>query len=51
MVLGVMYVFGGSTIRGFNYCMMIGVITGTYSSVAVAAPLLMLSKKAKPATA
>ena len=41
IVLLVMYIFGGSSIRGFNYCMMIGVITGTYSSVAVASPLLM----------
>jgi SecD/SecF fusion protein len=42
IVLLVMYMFGGSSIRGFNYCMMIGVITGTYSSIAVASPLLML---------
>ena len=41
IVLLVMYIFGGSSIRGFNYCMMIGVITGTYSSIAVASPLLM----------
>ena len=42
VVLLVMYIFGGGSIRGFNYCMMIGVITGTYSSIAVAAPLLTL---------
>jgi len=41
IVLLVMYIFGGGSIRGFNYCMMIGVITGTYSSIAVASPLLM----------
>jgi SecD/SecF fusion protein len=41
IVLLVMYIFGGTSIRGFNYCMMIGVITGTYSSIAVASPLLM----------
>jgi SecD/SecF fusion protein len=50
-VLAVMYVFGGESIRGFNYCMMIGVVTGTYSSVAIAAPLLMLSRKAEPTRA
>ncbi len=50
-VLAVMYIFGGESIRGFNYCMMIGIITGTYSSVAIAAPLLMLSKKAEPVRA
>ncbi len=42
IVLLVMYIFGGGSIRGFNYCMMIGVITGTYSSIAVASPLLMI---------
>jgi SecD/SecF fusion protein len=41
IVLLVMYIFGGTSIRGFNYCMMIGVITGTYSSIAVASPLLL----------
>ena len=42
-VLLIMYIAGGSSIRGFNFCMMIGVITGTYSSIAVASPWLMLS--------
>ncbi|MCK4342651.1 MAG: protein translocase subunit SecD, partial [Phycisphaerae bacterium] len=27
-ILLIMYIFGGSSIRGFNFCMMIGVITG-----------------------
>ncbi len=51
IVLLVMYIFGGTSIRGFNYCMMIGVITGTYSSIAVASPLLMahLGRKVQPA--
>ncbi len=43
VVLLTMYIFGGTSIRGFNFCMIIGIITGTYSSVAVAAPLLMLA--------
>ena len=52
IILLVMYIFGGSSIRGFNFCMMVGVLTGTYSSVAVAAPLLMVRfGKAKLATA
>ncbi len=41
-VLLIMYVFGGSSIRGFNYCMFIGVVAGTYSSVLIASPLLLL---------
>ena len=42
LVLLTMYIFGGESIRGFNYCMIIGVLTGTYSSIAIAAPLLMV---------
>lgn len=53
IILLVMYIFGGSSIRGFNYCMMVGILTGTYSSIAVAAPLLMMrfSRKYRPTTA
>jgi len=51
IILLIMYIFGGSSIRGFNFCMMVGVLTGTYSSIAVAAPLLMvrLSREPRPA--
>jgi SecD/SecF fusion protein len=45
VVLLIMYIFGGISIRGFNYCMFIGVITGTYSSIAIAAPLLLFGAK------
>ncbi|MFO0838705.1 MAG: protein translocase subunit SecD [Phycisphaerae bacterium] len=48
-----MYIFGGSSIRGFNYCMLIGTISGTYSTIAIATPLLLLGTevKAQPARA
>jgi len=45
LVILVMYIFGGEGIRGFNFCMMVGILTGTYSSIAVAAPLLMAGAK------
>ena len=45
VILLVMYIWGGSSIRGFTFCMMIGVLTGTYSSIAIAAPLLMVRAK------
>ncbi len=41
LILLIMYIFGGPSIRGFNFCMMVGIITGSYSSIAVASPLLM----------
>lgn len=44
MVVLIMYIFGGSSIRGFNYCMIIGVVTGVYSTVAVAGPMLLLGR-------
>ena len=37
-----LYIFGGEVIRGFTFAMIWGVIVGTYSSVFVAAPLLLV---------
>jgi preprotein translocase SecF subunit len=37
-----LYVFGGQVIRGFTFAMIWGVLVGTYSSVFVASPLLLL---------
>lgn len=36
LVLGAMFFFGGATIRGFLFAMIIGIIVGTYSSIFVA---------------
>jgi preprotein translocase SecF subunit len=36
----VLYLFGGEAVRGFAYAMLVGVMVGTYSSIAVAAPLV-----------
>jgi SecD/SecF fusion protein len=37
----VLFIFGGEVTRGFSFAMLIGVITGTYSSIFVAAPILI----------
>ncbi len=37
-----LFLFAGETLRGFSFAMIFGVIIGTYSSVFVAAPVLML---------
>jgi preprotein translocase subunit SecF len=37
----VLYIFGGPVLRGFSFTMLVGVITGTYSSVYVAAPVVL----------
>lgn len=45
VVLLAMYIFGGSSIRGFNYAMFLGSISGVYSTVAIAAPILLFGAK------
>ena len=39
-VLITIFIFGGETLRGFMFAMIIGVFIGTYSSIFVAAPLI-----------
>jgi SecD/SecF fusion protein len=41
-VVFIMYIFGGKGLRGFNFAMLFGVIEGTYSSIAISAPILLL---------
>ena len=40
MVLFIMFIFGGESIRGFIFAMLIGIIVGTYSSLFIATPVL-----------
>ena len=42
IALGALYAFGGEVIRGFTFAMIWGVVVGTYSSIFVAYPLLLL---------
>jgi SecD/SecF fusion protein len=44
----ILFIFGGQVTRGFAFAMLIGVITGTYSSIFVAAPILVDMAKSKP---
>lgn len=37
-----LFIFGGEIINNFAFAMVIGIIVGTYSSVAVAAPLVLI---------
>ena len=45
-VVFIMYAWGGAGIHAFNFVLLVGITFGTYSSVAVAAPLLMGFRKA-----
>jgi SecD/SecF fusion protein len=40
----VMYVWGGSGIHGFTFALFIGIIVGTYSSIMIAAPILLFGQ-------
>jgi preprotein translocase subunit SecF len=36
-----LYMFGGEVLHGFSFALVIGILIGTYSSIAVAAPMLV----------
>lgn len=44
----ILFIFGGEVTRGFAFAMLIGVVTGTYSSIFVGAPILVDFAKDKP---
>jgi preprotein translocase SecF subunit len=41
LVVAVLYVAGGQVLRDFAFALLVGVVTGTYSSVFVAAPIIV----------
>lgn len=45
LVVGALWVFAGGTIRAFSIALFVGVCVGTYSSVAVAAPVYALLRE------
>ncbi|MHB1922731.1 MAG: protein translocase subunit SecDF, partial [Chitinophagaceae bacterium] len=48
LTLLILFIFGGEVTRGFAFAMLIGVITGTYSSIFIAAPILVdMDKKSE----
>ncbi|MBU1696051.1 MAG: protein translocase subunit SecF, partial [Proteobacteria bacterium] len=45
IVLFALYFLGGEIIHNFAFAMIIGVIIGTYSSIFVASPIVLLAHK------
>lgn len=41
IVVFILYAFGGAGIHGFAWCLLIGCIAGTYSSIYIASPILI----------
>ncbi|MFT5424545.1 MAG: SecD/SecF fusion protein [Phycisphaerales bacterium] len=46
----ILYTVGGSGVRAFSFTLLIGIVVGTYSSIAVAAPLVWSGKSGKVPT-
>ncbi|MFN8062071.1 MAG: protein translocase subunit SecF [Vicinamibacterales bacterium] len=42
-----LYLFGGEVLRGFAFTMLVGIVTGTYSTVFIAAAVAILMSRAK----
>ncbi len=45
LVVGSMYIFGGEALRDFSLTLLVGIIFGTYSSVYIASPIMLLFNK------
>ena len=45
----VLYIFGGATLKDFAFAMMVGLASGTYSSIFIASPVLTHWKEREPA--
>jgi len=48
LVVVVLYFFGGEGVKLFAFVMIIGVVVGTYSSIYIASPLLLIFGEGRP---
>ncbi len=48
IVILILFIFGGEVTRGFSFAMLIGIVTGVYSSIFVGAPILIDIGRNKP---
>ncbi len=50
-VMAILFIFGGEVIRGFSFAILVGIVVATYSSVCLAAPLIVDLQGKKPVDA
>lgn len=50
LVVLILFLFGGEVLRGFSFALVIGIIIGTYSSIFIAAPIVLDFSKKKVST-
>jgi SecD/SecF fusion protein len=48
LAVGSLLIFGGATLQDFAFAMMVGIISGTYSSIFIASPVLTAWKEREP---
>jgi preprotein translocase subunit SecF len=48
LVLLSLFLFGGDTLKGFVLALLIGIVSGTYSSIFNASPLLVVWRRLQP---
>lgn len=41
LAVSALYLFGGQVLKGFSFALVVGIIVGTYSSVAIASPIVL----------
>jgi hypothetical protein len=46
--IGSLFLFGGATLKDFAFALMVGILSGAYSSIFIAAPLLTAWKEREP---
>ncbi len=46
--VGALLIFGGTTLQDFAFAMMVGIVSGTYSSIFIASPVLTAWKEREP---
>jgi len=46
--VGALFLFGGATLKDFAFALLIGITSGAYSSIFIAAPLLTMWKEREP---
>jgi len=46
--IGALLVFGGATLKDFAFALLVGITSGAYSSIFIAAPLLTILKEREP---
>ena len=45
LVITIIFIFGGEVIHNFAFALLVGIITGTYSSIYIASPIVAIWKE------